>query len=107
MLLQMVETDANKKQFRVGHLDSVAATDWPLQAERYVKVLPAQNDTASTAANGSLDSPIDSEQLSREHIKYSVKIFLRVLEPDVLTHTIDTGLFHSEEHYHLECSGRF
>jgi hypothetical protein len=36
--------------------------------------------------------PIDSEQLTREDLKFSVKIFLRSLEPEILQKTINTGL---------------
>jgi hypothetical protein len=36
--------------------------------------------------------PIDTEQLTRQDLKFSVKIFLRSLEPEVLTRTIETGL---------------
>jgi hypothetical protein len=35
----------------------------------------------------------DNEQLTREDLKFSVKIFLRALEPEIVSHTIDTGLF--------------
>lgn len=58
-----------------------------------MKLYPVQDDTATTVSNGSSTSvlPGDHEQLSREDLKYSVKIFLRSLEPELLSHTIDTG----------------
>lgn len=34
----------------------------------------------------------DHEQLTREDLKFSVKIFLRSLEPEILTNTVNTGL---------------
>jgi hypothetical protein len=70
-----------------------------------VKFLPTSDETSITNnLNGT--SP-DNEQLSREDFKFSgkicfeplnkfqssilVKIFLRSLEPELLSHTIETG----------------
>jgi len=35
--------------------------------------------------------PIDTEQLTREDLKYSVKIFVRSLDANVLKQTIDSS----------------
>ena len=82
MILQAMRTDFNDKQF---------------QEETYVKLSPVQDENSSAASNGAAAgsntsiSPADHEQLAREDLKYSVKIFLRSLEPELLSHTIDTS----------------
>jgi len=82
MMLQTMRTDGNEKQF---------------ENETYVKFLPT-SDEASTTNNYNATSP-DNEQLTREDLKFSVKIFLRSLEPSVLSHTIDTVLNELKENY--------
>lgn len=86
MILQAMRTDFNDKQF---------------QEETYVKLSPVQDENSNAASNGggaaaatgsnTSISPADHEQLTREDLKYSVKIFLRSLEPELLSHTIDTS----------------
>ncbi|CAF5228739.1 unnamed protein product, partial [Rotaria magnacalcarata] len=58
--------------------------------EKYVKFLPISDETFVTNNH---NSTTDNGQLSREDLKYSVKIFLRSLDPELLHQTIDTGLF--------------
>jgi len=82
MMLQTMRTDGNEKQF---------------ENETYVKFLPT-SDEASITNNYNATSP-DNEQLTREDLKFSVKIFLRSLEPSVLSHTIDTVLNELKENY--------
>lgn len=63
------------------------------QEESYVKLLPVHEETQTAATDGTAAGvPSDNEQLTREDLKFSVKIFLRSLEPEILTHTINTGL---------------
>jgi hypothetical protein len=63
------------------------------QEDTYVKLSSHQDDNPSAVPNGNASgAPSDNEQLTREDLKFSVKIFLRSLEPEILTHTIDTGL---------------
>ena len=40
---------------------------------------------------GGAGTPLDNENLTRENLKFSVKIFLCSLEPKILTQTIETG----------------
>ncbi|CAF5128395.1 unnamed protein product, partial [Rotaria magnacalcarata] len=55
--------------------------------EKYVKFLPISDETFVTNNH---NSTTDNGQLSREDLKYSVKIFLRSLDPELLHQTIDT-----------------
>lgn len=58
-----------------------------------MKLLPIHDETQPVTINGTTPGvPIDNEQLSREDLKFSVKIFLRSLEPELLRNTINTGL---------------
>jgi glutamate--cysteine ligase regulatory subunit len=82
MMLQGIRTEGNEKQF---------------ENETYVKFLPSIDETSITYNNNSA-SP-DQEQLTREDLKFSVKIFLRSLEPELLSHTIDTILNELKENY--------
>lgn len=67
------------------------------QEETSVKLIPIHDETHSVSTNGTTTTttpsgaPVDHEQLTREDLKYSVKIFLRSLEPAILAYTIDTG----------------
>ena len=62
------------------------------EEEAYVKLLPVVEEPQSTATDGTTPGvPSDNEQLTREDLKFSVKIFLRSLEPEILAHTINTG----------------
>ncbi|CAF1229876.1 unnamed protein product [Adineta steineri] len=81
-MLQTMRIDMNEKQY---------------QNETYVKFLPISDDTAVTN-NYNAANP-DNEQLTREDLKFSVKIFLRSLEPEILSHTIDTVLNELKENY--------
>ncbi|CAF0845385.1 unnamed protein product [Adineta ricciae] len=81
-MLQTMRTEGNEKHF---------------QNQTYVKFLPT-SDEATVASNQNGSSP-DNEQLTREDLKFSVKIFLRSLEPEVLSHTIDTVLQELKENY--------
>jgi len=54
-----------------------------------VKILPTNDENILIVHP--TNSNTDNEQLTREDLKYSVKIFLRSLDPQVLAHTIDTG----------------
>ncbi|UJR10264.1 hypothetical protein I4U23_014472 [Adineta vaga] len=81
-MLQTMRTDGNEKQF---------------ENQTYVKFLPI-SDEVSVANNHNSSSP-DNEQLTREDLKFSVKIFLRSLEPEILSHTIDTVLNELKENY--------
>ncbi len=82
MMLQTMKKETNEKHF---------------QEETYVKLLPLHDETQPTAIDGTTPGvPIDNEQLTREDLKFSVKIFLRLLEPEILTHTINTGLFQTK-----------
>jgi hypothetical protein len=77
-MLQLMRKDFDEKRF---------------QEESYVKLLPVHDETQPTMIDGTAPGvPIDNEQLTREHLKFSVKIFLRLLEPEILTHTINTSL---------------
>ncbi|CAF4060880.1 unnamed protein product, partial [Rotaria sordida] len=70
------------------------------QEENYVKLASVQDDNNSAANNGTTAGvPIDQEQLTREDLKISVKVFLRSLAPEVLTHTINTVLNELKENY--------
>lgn len=86
MILQTMRTDFNEKQF---------------QDETYVKLSPIQDENSnfSAATSNTPTTPVDHEQLAREDLKYSVKIFLRSLEPEILSHTIDTILTELKENY--------
>ncbi len=58
-----------------------------------MKLLPVHDESPPITINGATPGvPIDSEQLTREDLKFSVKVFLRSLEPEILRHTINTGL---------------
>jgi len=89
VMLQALRTNTDGKQF---------------QDDSYVKILP-MNDEANLYTNNNGDGstnnsiPIDNEQLTREDLKFSVKIFLRTLEPDVLSHAIDSVLTELKETY--------
>ncbi len=64
------------------------------QEETYVKLLPLHDEIQSTSNDGATPGvPVDNEQLTREDLKFSVKIFLRSLDPEILAHTINTGLY--------------
>lgn len=78
MILQSMKKDLDEKRF---------------EEETYVKLLPTYEESPqSTTADGiTAGVPGDNEQLTREDLKFSVKIFLRSLEPAILTHTINTG----------------
>lgn len=77
MILQSMKKDFDGKRF---------------EEETYVKLLPINEEPPSTTTDGTTASvPSDNEQLTREDLKFSVKIFLRSLEPEILTHTINTG----------------
>jgi hypothetical protein len=81
-MLQTMRKEINEKHF---------------QEETYVKLLPFHDEVQPTAIDGTTPGvPIDNEQLTREDLKFSVKIFLRSLEPELLTNTINTGLFRTE-----------
>lgn len=57
-----------------------------IQDEVYVKLsLNNNNDDVQSVA------PVDNENLTREDLKYSVKIFLRLLDPRLLQQTIETS----------------
>ena len=60
-----------------------------------MKLSPVQDENPPIVPNNGSSStatlPGDNEQLAREDLKYSVKIFLRSLEPELLSHTIDTS----------------
>ena len=57
-----------------------------------MKLLPLNDDTPMAMANvGGAGTPLDNENLTRENLKFSVKIFLCSLEPKILTQTIETG----------------
>jgi hypothetical protein len=58
---------------------------YPTQDEGQVAAAAAPTSVNATA------TPADQEQLTREDLKYTVKIFLRFLEPEILEHTIETG----------------
>ncbi|CAF1615334.1 unnamed protein product [Rotaria sp. Silwood1] len=73
-VLQTMRLEMDEKQF---------------QNETYVKFLPISDETPIT--NNYSTAGSDTEQLTREDLKFSVKIFLRSLDPEVLSHTIDTG----------------
>lgn len=78
MILQTMRKENNENQF---------------QEETYVKLLSNSDETQSTTVNGPAPGiPVDDEQLTREELKYSVKIFLRSLDADVLRQTIDSIL---------------
>ncbi|CAF4301620.1 unnamed protein product [Rotaria socialis] len=80
MILQTIRTNMDIKQH---------------QEDRYVKLISVQDDENSTASSGATPGvSIDNEQLTREDMKFSVKVFLRSLEPEILTHTINAGLSH-------------
>ncbi|CAF2938057.1 unnamed protein product [Rotaria sp. Silwood2] len=71
-----------------------------IDEESYVKLVPIQDHNDVAATNGSTAGvPIDHEQLTREDLKFSVKIFLRSLEPEILAHTINTVLNELKENY--------
>lgn len=82
MMLQTLRTDSNLKQF---------------ENESYVKILSTHEDSSLT--NNHTNASPDQEQLTREDLKYSVKIFLRSLDPQILSHTIDTVLTQLKENY--------
>ena len=59
-----------------------------------MKLSPLNDETQLAMVNGAgAGTPLDNENLTRENLKFSVKIFLCSLEPKVLTQTIETGLF--------------
>lgn len=87
--------DMDEKQFQVEFYINIFLKNLKkfLQEETYIKLLPTQDDTQSVTTNGTTPGvPIDNEQLTREDLKFSVKIFLRSLEPEILKNTINTGL---------------
>ena len=58
-----------------------------------MKLSPLNDETQLAMVNGAgAGTPLDNENLTRENLKFSVKIFLCSLEPKVLTQTIETGL---------------
>ena len=58
-----------------------------------MKLSSNHDDNQAAAPNGNASgASSDHELLTREDLKYSVKIFLRSLEPEILTQAIDTGL---------------
>ncbi|CAF1221632.1 unnamed protein product [Rotaria sordida] len=81
-VLQTMRIEMNEKQF---------------QNETYVKFLPISDETSIT--NNYNGTSSDTEQLTREDLKFSVKIFLRSLDPELLSHTIDTVLNQLKENY--------
>ena len=95
MILQTMRTDFNEKQFQVEfQTNSIRfSSSFVFQDETYVKLSPIQDENSnfSSATSNTPTTPVDHEQLAREDLKYSVKIFLRSLEPEILSHTIDTS----------------
>jgi len=78
MMLQTLRKENNENQF---------------QEETYVKILSNPDETQVASLNGTAPGvPIDTEQLTREDLKYSVKIFVRSLDANVLKQTIDSTL---------------
>jgi glutamate--cysteine ligase regulatory subunit len=85
IMLQSMRKEMDEKQF---------------QDETYVKLLPVHDESPPITINGATPGvPIDSEQLTREDLKFSVKVFLRSLEPEILRHTINTVLNELQESY--------
>ncbi|CAF3435419.1 unnamed protein product [Rotaria socialis] len=82
MVLQKMRIEMNEAKF---------------QNEKYVKFLPTSDETSVTSNHNSTTS--GNEQLSREDLKYSVKIFLRSLDPELLHQTINTVLNQLKENY--------
>ncbi|UJR35630.1 hypothetical protein I4U23_028380 [Adineta vaga] len=87
-LLETMKTNIDTKSF---------------QEEKYIKLLPIQDDNQPIADKGAAATasvpPNESEQLTRKDLKFSVKIFLRTLEPEILTHTINTIFTELKESY--------
>ncbi|CAF0945706.1 unnamed protein product [Adineta steineri] len=85
MMLQAIRKDTDGKQF---------------QEEKYVKLLPVHDESQPVSINGTTPGvSIHNEQITREDLKFSIKIFLRSLEPEILTNAIDTVLNELKENY--------
>lgn len=58
-----------------------------------MKLSPLNDETQTgMVTGGAAGTPLDNENLTRENLKFSVKIFLCSLEPKILTQAIETGL---------------
>ena len=72
--------------------------------EKYVKLSLVPKDDQQLVNNETMSNvSIDDEQINRDDLKYSIKIFLRSLEPELLRHTIDQSLWAMDRYEKQNC----
>ncbi|CAF1461723.1 unnamed protein product [Adineta ricciae] len=85
MMLKKMKTKAKADQFKEN---------------KYIKLIcPSEEDQSNATNDATTASPNETEELDRRDLKFSVKIFLRTLEPEILSHTINTIFSELKENY--------